>query len=216
MSRTQYTVASILAIIAILSALFFCGAQAMRTLTTTQGMSLAQYVAFTGNMVLGLLLALSGYRKNPGPIIKQQIAVFGVWTICGLGLITVFIYVGNFSWSTMDTVIATSAAVGFTGTVAGAKIRKVSLKDPAVVALNAISLKSVPQFFLVWLILSEGGDGLTLTAIVAGFISVTAKFIPIGMSLRKEGVNRDKKWLLIAEGINGISWIGVTIAWSVV
>lgn len=216
MLRTQHLYTDAMAVIGVVAAILFCGAQALRTLSTTQGMSLAQYIAFTGSMVLGLLLAIGARKANPGRIINQQIAMLGTWSVCGIGLIIVVIYAGNYSWSTMDTVIATSAVVGFVLTMGWAFYRKVTLTDPAIKAWNGIFLKSVPQVFLAWHILSQGDDGLTATAVWAGHLSIMMRLIPLGVSVRVEGSDRNKFWLLIADGSNGLSWLLATIAWLVV
>ena len=214
-ARTLYT--DTMAVIGVVTAILFCGSQAIKTLTTTQGVSVMQYVAFTSSMSLNFFLAIASRKNNPGRLITQQIWQLATWSLCGILLIGVVIVSRNYQWMFMDMIIATFACLGFAVTCIWVKVRKISMRtNPAFKAWNSIFLKSIPQFFWAILILADGNNGLSWVAIVVGHVSIAMRLIPLFISLKEEGVSDAKKWLLISDVSNEVSWISVTVAWLIV
>jgi len=203
----------ILFVVGLFTAVVWCGAQAMKAITTTQGVSLAQYIAFSLGFMIQFMLALEAGRKNPGLIISQQISLFGIWSTCSAILVAVVATRGHYSWSQADTMIARFAGVGLVVTIVWAFSTKKPMDDAAVRAWLNISLKSLPQFLLITKILTEGSAGITWIAIVLGEASILTRLIPLSVSMKTEGVNRDKVWLLVSDAINLVSWTAVTIVW---
>ncbi|MEK7464345.1 MAG: hypothetical protein AAB617_01050 [Patescibacteria group bacterium] len=214
MSRTQERTTDLMFVVGLFTAPISCGAQIMRTLTTTNGVSFAHYVAFTFSFVIGLVLALDSRRENPGRIITQQVYLFAMWAVGGIAMIATVILRGNYHWSSTDTVITILVLVGVVSTVFWAASRKISVKDPAVKAWTSISLKSVPQFLLVRKIFLEGGSGITGAFIVVGHISILMRLVPLVISAKTSGMDRSKYWLIVAEILNSLSWLAVTLIWS--
>ncbi len=91
--------------------------------------------------------------------------------------------------------------------------KKTSFKDPAIRAWIGISLKAITQFLLVPKILSERGAWLTATFIFLGHMSILMRLVPLFISIRIEGMDRNKYWLVASEVLNEISWIAVTVVW---
>lgn len=215
MSRSQRITTDFMFAVGLLTAFGWCGAQAIRALSTTEGVSLAMYVAFTGGFIIQLVLALEARKKNPGRIISQQVKLFTAWSSCGALLIATVALEGDYRWSRVDTVITVLASVGLVVTISWATFTRTSLADAAVRAWINISLKSLPQFLLVWKVMAEGPAGITAVAIWLGSISIAMRLIPLTISMRVEGKNRDKKWLWISDAVNLASWLSVTVVWLI-
>jgi hypothetical protein len=213
MSQWQRNTAYVMYVIGLLTGLTWCGAQALRAFTTTEGISLAQYVAFTGGFMVQLVLALEARKEKPGPIITQQVHLFKAWSVCGTALIAIVVIKGGYRWSEVDTVITALASAGVVGTVAWAAFTRRSMGDAAVKAWYNIVLKSLPQFLLVWKVLEEGPAGLTQIAVVLGSVSILTRLIPISISIKTEGYTREKWWLKTSDAINLASWTAVVYAW---
>jgi hypothetical protein len=202
-------------VVGLTTAFVWCGAQAVRAFTTLQGVSLAQYIAFSLSFMIGFMLALEGRKKNPGRIITQQIFMFAAWSTCGTLLVLAVIVQGGYVWSKVDTTITTLASLGLITTLFWAFVSRKPLSDAAVRAFIGASLKPLPQFLLIVKIWSEGSAGLTITAVILGNISIWMRLIPLAMSMKTEGVNRDKIWLFVADSLNGLSWLTVSIVWFI-
>jgi hypothetical protein len=202
-------------VVGLATAFWWCGAQAHRALTTTQGVSLAQYIAFCSGFIVQLVLAIEARRKNTGRIISQQVSLFATWSLCSLALIAVVINRGGYVWSRGDTTIAELASAGVVATIVWALFTRKPMSDAAVRAWVNISLKSLPQFLMIMKIWSEGSSGITTAAIVLGETSILMRLIPLSVSMKTEGVNRDKKWLWTSDAVNLASWSAVTVAWFV-
>ncbi len=215
MSRFQRHTTDLMFVVGLATAFGWCGAQGIRALTTTEGASLAQYVAFTGGFMIQLVLALEARKKNPGRIISQQVKLFVAWSTCGVALIATVALEGGYRWSGIDTVITILALAGLVATLSWAVIRATPLADAAIRAWMNISLKSLPQFLLVWKVMTEGPAGITSIAIVLGSLSICMRLIPLSISMYTEGRNRDKKWLWISDAINLASWLSVTFVWLI-
>lgn len=218
MSRTTHKYTDIMFVVGLITAPWWCGAQAIRALTTVEGISLAQYVAFTGSFFIGALLAVEGRKKTEvgkRRVITQQVFVHSTWVLCGTFLLAIVLTRGGYVWSKVDQTITTLVLSGLLATSIWAILGKKSFADAAVRALIGISLKSLPQFLLIAKIWSEGGAGITMSAITLGHLSIFMRLIPLGMSLRTEGINREKLWLLTADGLNALSWVAVTVVWLV-
>lgn len=213
MSRTQRTATDIMFVVGLFTVPVSCGAQIVRTLSTINGVSLAQYVAFTASFLIGLSLALDSRRESPGRIITQQVFLLAAWSIGGITLLTTVLLCGTYHWTSTDTLISILAFAGIVMSFAWAVAKKTNFKDPVIRAWMGISLKAVPQFLLVPKILSEGGAGLTMAFIFVGHVSILMRLVPLLISTRREGMDRNKYWLVASEVLNEISWLVVTAVW---
>lgn len=213
MSRTQRTATDIMFVVGLFTAPVSCGAQIVRTLSTTNGVSLAQYIAFTASFLIGLSLALDSRRESPGRIITQQVCLLTVWSVGGIALLATVLLCGTYHWTSTDTLISVLASAGIAMSFVWAVAKKTSFKDPAIRAWVGISLKAVPQFLLVPKILSEGGAGLTAAFIFVGHVSILMRLVPLLISTRVEGMDRNKYWLVTSEVLNEVSWLAVTVVW---
>ena len=195
------------------SGLFWCGSQAMRALTTTAGVSLAQYAAFCIGFMFQLALAITARRKSPGRVITQMLLLFGTWSVLSLALSALVAFGTNYHWSGVDTTIASLSAIGLTIIVGWTVFTKTPLNDASMKAWTNIVLKSIPQFILVEKVLTEGPAGITTVAIVTGSISILTRLVPMSDLLLKGEANREEKWLWVTDAVNLISWLSVTAVW---
>jgi hypothetical protein len=120
---------------------------------------------------------------------------------------------GSYVWSRVDTITTEIASAGIAITIIWAMFTKKSFNDAAVRAWVNISLKSLPQFLLTAKMWMEGSAGITATAIILGNVSILMRLIPLSISMKTEGMNRDKTWLFVSDAVNLVSWSTVTIVW---
>ncbi len=213
MSRTQHMKTDVMFVVGLSMAFLWCGAQAIRAFTTMQGVSLAQYIAFTAGFTIQLILALEARRKTKGRIISQQIYQFAAWSICSFLLIGAVLIQRSYVWSRVDTITTEIALAGIVMTIIWAMFTRKPFSDAAVRAWINISLKSLPQFLLMAKMWMEGSAGITATAIILGNVSILMRLIPLAISMKTEGMNRDKTWLFVSDAVNLASWSTVTIVW---
>ncbi len=62
----------------------------------------------------------------------------------------------------------------------------------------------------------KGGTGLPLTALVAGHITILIRIAHNSLTIREDGWDRNRIWLLLSESMNEFSWVTVTGVWMVV
>lgn len=185
----------------------------MRSLTTTAGASLAQYIAFSSGFIIQFALALTAKRKSPGRVISQMLWLFGTWSACSLVLIAIVVLGTDYSWSRVDTIITSLSLVGLTTLVVWTMFTATPFTDAATKAWANIVLKSIPQFLLVGKVLAEGSAGITLVAVVLGNVSILTRLVPMSDLLMKGQANREEKWLWVTDAINLVSWLSVTVVW---
>jgi len=185
----------------------------MRALTTTQGISLAQYISFCISFIFAFSLAFGSYKLKPDVAMKQVATMLASWSLCGSVLVLVVIFREDYIWSSFDRAICVTSGSLIGAVYLWSVLTKKTAGDPAVRALVALALKSAPQFLLVPIIIAQGGSGYTVSAILLGHISILSRFIPIVSSWRSGSKDRNKKWLIIEGVFNFLSWSAVTIVW---
>jgi hypothetical protein len=191
----------------------WCGAQTYVTRTSMNGVSLAQYFAFIASFVLSSTLAFEARRTHPGRVIEQQIISHGMWSLFSGIMIGVVILSGRYHWSPADTRLGLCVLLGIIGTLIWKAVSQRSMMDPAIRGLLSISLKALPQFLLVPIILVNGGSGYHWSAILMGNVSIMTRLIPLFVSIETEGMNLAKWWLLAQDILNEASWAAVSVAW---
>lgn len=217
MFESKHRKTDIAFVMGLITAPYWCGAQAFKALTNLAGVSLAQYFAFVLSFFVGAVLANAARNKSIGDrrSITQQTVMLALWAVCGTLMVVFVISLGSYMWSPTDTLISVIATAGVSLTLLWALVARKPVSDAAVRAFLGVALKPIPQFLLIPKMFAETSGGYSIPAIVLGNVSIWTRIYLNIDSLQKEGVSRDKKWLLTAEILNGISWLAVSIVWLV-
>jgi uncharacterized membrane protein YdcZ (DUF606 family) len=196
-----------------ISAIFWCGSQAKRALTSVEGISLAQYAAFGLGFSVQLMLALAALNQKRTRLMVQLAILFGTWTFFSGMLCAVVIFGTDYRWSPTDTNITLFSVAGIGMTMIYMVVSGKPLSDAAVKGWMNIILKSIPQFMLASKVWADGSGGLTEVAIVTGSLSIISRLGPLTHMLLTTGGVRDEKWLWVTDAVNLASWLSVTVVW---
>lgn len=213
MSLHKKTVTDLLFWVQILGASIFCGAQFLRSLEDIHGVSVVQFILATTFVAFNLCLGLGAHRAQSSRVTRQAIVTYVVWMAMLLAVVVAVATNHAYRWTIQDGVILVIALVLTVGTLGlGAFLRR-SLRDPMILAFLAIASKSVPQLFLVWIILEQGGSGIPAASIIAGHCTILIRLGQIYFMVKEAGWERNRIWLAISEGAAELTWLAVTIAW---
>lgn len=202
-------------IVGLTTAPVWCGAQIYNAYTSMSGVSLAQYIAFCASFLIGFSLAFEAKKTNPGLVIKQQVILQAFWGVGSTLLVGVVLSNGNYQWTESDTRLSLIVLSGTVAVTIWKTTSKRRMSDPAVRGLVSITLKALPQLALVPIIWTDGGAGYHWVAILFGNFSIMSRLFPLYASLRNEGMNDAKWWLIAQDTLNSASWVLVSLIWLV-
>lgn len=198
--------------------LFFLPFQAHRMLSSTDGVILTSFLFVAIYAVFMLSLALSAHRAGPTRTTKQMVIIW----VCGFSLYalltTIFLFKAERLWNENDTVNATYAAIGVLGASALIRIRKLSLRHPAVKMSLAISFRVIPQLFLgLNAFAAQTSKGLSGWFIWSFHVLIACRIYQAyhGMKEQNGQADQSMRYLLISECLGWTSWCVITTAWIV-
>ncbi|MCI0542365.1 hypothetical protein L0Y69_01230 [bacterium] len=216
MSFQKRLIADFLFVIQIIGAFIFCGAYILQSLEDVTGSSLAQFGTVATFLLFHFALGIGAYKAKPGRGAKQAIATYVTWFV----LVSILMYTtgtnSDYHWNEKDTTTLATAFVLTVIVLAVGIVQRLSLADPAMKGSFAIAYKSVPQVLLGWKFLTEGASGTPLVSVIAGHATILIRLGQIYFMVREAGWDRNRKWLMISETVNELSWVVATIAWFVV
>ncbi len=199
--------------IQILAATTFGIAQAWLMLTTTEGV-IFTWLAFWGIFLLiNLSLSYRAHQVKPSRITKQTVIVYAIWTAIMTLNIGVFLWQDEDIWNDVDTLTSSLAIAGITLTLLIGFLKRLPITDPLIRGYLAVFFKAVPQFTLAYSVWVNGGQGLSLAAVVIGHITICTRLGQIFLSMREAGWDRNRQGSAISEVANELSLIVVTIVW---
>lgn len=210
---TEERIADILFAVQLLGATLYCGSQTIHSLSDVHGVSIIQFALAAAFVAFNFVLAIGAHHAKPGRRTVQALFTYVVWLIGSNAIVVAVLLNGTYRWSVQDIVIlAISAGLAVTS-IWYSWLRRLSIKDPIIIAFLAISSKSIPQVFLAWKILEEGGSGIPALALAIGHCTILVRLGQIWFMVRESGWERNRFWLAISEGAAEVTWIIVTVAW---
>lgn len=197
----------------ILAATTFGIAQAWLMLSTTEGV-IFTWLAFWGIFLLiNLSLSYRAHQVKPSRITKQTVIVYAVWTAIMTLNVGVFLWQDEDIWNEVDTLTSSLAIAGITLTLLIGFLKRLPIADPLIRGYLAVFFKAVPQFTLAYSVWVNGGQGLSLAAVVIGHITICTRLGQIFLSMREAGWDRNRQGSAISEVANEVSLIVVTVVW---
>ncbi len=201
----------------IICAIIFSGAQVLRMLENTQGVSISFFLCHDIFALLNLWLSVIALRESVDgerKIKKQSVYVYAMWTL----FITIHLVVALSRmpqpWKYPDTITVLIVLLGTLAIVSIAKIKRIPFLDPYIKAAIAIFFKSVPQLSLAYTIYLYGEGGLSGIWILFGNITIITRIGHLWISEHKQW-NRNTKGSLISEIWNEGSWLVASISWLI-
>ena len=188
-------------------------AQALRMLTTTEGVNVTWLVFWGIFLIINLSLSYRAHQTLPSRITKQTFIVYATWTALMVGNVIVFIWQDVGIWKNIDTMTALLAGTGIAVTLLIGRLNALPISDPLIRGYLAVFFKGLPQLTLAYSVWQHGGAGLSVTAVIVGHITICTRLGQIFLSLREAGWDRNRLGSAISEIANEGSWIVVTIVW---
>ncbi len=216
MSSHKKIIADLLFWVQIISAIVFCGAYALRSLTDIRGSSVAQFGLVAAYLLFHLWLGVEAHRASPSRLTRQAIATYIIWFVLVLTIIGTAATNPTYRWNEKDTTTLMTAVVLTVLVFIVSYARHLTVKDPMVKASFAIAYKSVPQVLLAWKFLAEGASGTPGLSIIVGHVTILIRLGQIYLMVREAGWDRNRIWLAISETTNELSWIIATTAWLII
>lgn len=213
MSTKKRVIADLLFGVQVVCTLIFGGAQFVRMLSTTKGVSVSWFTFWLVFLVVNLALAIRAHRNQPSRVTLQTIGSYALWVLMVVGDLGVMIVRGNGTWDHNDTITAVITLTGVAVILGIASIMKLGISDPVVKGHLAIFFKAVPQLTLAYKIFMVGGAGLAGLTVIMGHITVLTRLGQLIFSIREAGWDRNRRGSAISEAANEGSWIIATIAW---
>ena len=199
----------------LLAASSFGIAQAWLMLTTTEGV-ISTWLAFWGIfLIINLSLSYRAHQVKPSRISKQTLIVYAVWTAIMTINVGVFLWQDQDIWNAVDTLTAVLATAGIALTLLVGYLKGLPIADPLIRGYLAVFFKAVPQFTLGYSIWVDGGEGLSVVAVIIGHITICTRLGQIFLSLKEAGWDRNRQGSEISEVANELSLIVVTIVWLI-
>jgi hypothetical protein len=213
MSSRKKIVADLLFGVQIASTFVWGGAQFVRMLTTSQGVSVSWFGFWELFLVLNLMLALRAHKTQPSRVTRQTIATYSLWTLIVSMDLGVMVVRGTTNWNERDVMTTIFATLGIVATLAVARAKSFGIVDPVVKGWLGASFKGIPQLGLAYNLMTLGANGLAGMTILTGHITVLTRLGQLYFSIREAGWDRNRTGSAISELANYGSWVIVTIAW---
>ncbi len=181
---------------------------------STEGMSITWTMFGDLFVTVNLVLALSQYQTSRSRDDLRVVIVYIVWIVVwSAGLVSIII---NGSWLEKDTIVTVAILVGvliLLGVRWNGSLRATTT-EPLTRGFVALLLKSTPQIYLAYCIMSaRSHGGLHWQTLLIGHITVITRWIEIALAAKKNGLNRKNLGMIISESGNELSWLAVTWAW---
>lgn len=215
MSSRKRLIADLLFWIQVIGIAIACGSQFFRLLETVEGISLSMFLLNEAYFLMSLLLAMATHKAQASRITWQTTFVYVAGPVFIGTLIAAIIINGSYRWGFSDNITILLTVVGIAAIALYGKSQSLSLQDPMLKSFLAMLFRSLPQLFFAWKIYQEGGAGTPGVTILVGNIIVLIRIGQLGLSVKEAGWDRNRKWLLVSEISNEISWATASIIWLI-
>lgn len=162
-------------------------------------------------LALNLWLATRALLAKTSLVAWQTFIVYSTYAVMISLDLSVLLFRHSWGWSDRDTLTAKLVLVGVLVTLLAGNF---DFKNPLMKGGLAIFFKAVPQFLLAWSIYADGGSGLSLAAIITGHVTILCRIGQLYMGIREAGWDKNRIGSFISEVPNELSWIAVTIVWT--
>ncbi|MCR4274474.1 MAG: hypothetical protein NUW02_00265 [Candidatus Campbellbacteria bacterium] len=183
---------------------------------SVHGVLVTMFLGVEMFLVINLILALRAHRGNKSRAEKQVVFVYTLWVILWSSNLTLFFAKGGLNeWSRVDSAIAVALCLGIFGLWVFAHIKKLSSSDGIMRGCLSLLFKVTPQIGQAIKIAIVGGaPGIGIIMIVVGHMTILTRMAQLFVAARR-GWSRELRGLVLSEMGNEVSWLAVTILWTV-
>lgn len=214
MSKKEKLIADLLFGLQIVGAFIVCSTQFFRMLQSIKGVVFSQFILIEVYALFQLWLAVHANRAKPSRIAKQTIVIYITWfTLLLTNVAAVFIN-GNYMWGNSDSWTILAVVILTLLAIWRAKSKNLTISDPMIKGVVGSSVKAIPQFVMAWKIALEGGLGVPGVAVFTSNFNILVRIGQLVMSIRQVGWDKNRRWMLVTESLNYLSWFAVTVAWA--
>ena len=213
--RNQHFVGDVLFALQMFFALSMGLSQAWQMVHSTEGIILTWFAFWGFFLLINLKLSHQAHLVQPSRITKQTLIVYATWTVIMALNISVFLWRDEAVWKDVDTLTSTFALIGIFIVIAVSLFQKLSLSDPILRGYLALIFKAMPQLTLAYSIWLDGGEGLSVVAVIVGHITICTRLGQIYLSIREASWDRNRIGSAISEIGNEASMVVLTIVWLI-
>lgn len=197
----------------VICALVFAIPYFFRLLVDVKGVVIVQIGLTIAYVAFHLALAVGANRVQSSRATLQVIGMYCLWFVLMIPIICAVIFNDAYRWSIQDTTTLVMALLATSVILLIGKSVGLTIADPRIKALLAITYKAAPQVLMAWKVWVEGGSSIPAISVYAGHVTITTRLAQIYLMVQEAGWDRNRVWLAISEAANELSWVIVTIAW---
>ncbi len=184
----------------------------------TKGVSIALFASVIIFLMANMLMTYTSYKTNHSIRMLRALWVYAMWLLVHILIIIGLIWIRIATHlpltypADLRTIFLVLIGYGSIALVLWIKSfsSTISYTDPMIKGLVGIVAKSLPQFTMAINIFSVGGSGHAAFAIVAANVTPLARILQLYFNPIHDG---NRKWLLISEVSNELTWAFVSLAW---
>lgn len=184
----------------------------------TKGVSISLFSSVIIFLIANMLLTYNSYKDNHSIRMLRALWVYGMWLLVHILIVIGLIWIRMATNipltypSDLRTIVLVLIGYGSIALILWIKrfSGTISYKDPMIKGLVGIVAKSLPQFTMAINIFVVGGSGHAVFAIVAANVTPLARILQLYFNPVHDG---NRKWLLVSEIANELTWAFVSLAW---
>jgi hypothetical protein len=176
------------------------------------GVSVTWFGFWLAFLSINLVLAFNVLKTHQDRVSKQTFFIYVVWTLA-IGAVFINLLRQSVQWTEVDSWTTVITGSGIFISLCVARLIGIAYSDPLVRSSFAVFLKAVPQLTLAWNIFLYGGDGLSVSLVIAGHLTIATRLIQVWYSTKIGGWDRNRIGIAVGELANQISWAVATVVW---
>lgn len=197
-------------------ALTFGASQIHKLYDTNTSVSLSWLIFWEAFLVINMFLGFKSHRTAPTRLTKQTLWSYVAWMFVITSYLTLLFIKEKMLWGKEEITSTVVTLVGIFTTFIVFGLKRKSISDPIMKGYLALCFRSIPALFVAYMVYKFNGAGLSGVAIAAGHVTILTRLIPLGLSIKDAGWDKNRVGSAISEIGNEISWLIVTIVWLIV
>ncbi len=138
-----------------------------------------------------------------------MLAIYSAWAIVIVFLIVTFLQNADTLWTRADSILSVITLIGTSVGAIHIARKKLRFDSPFARGIQSILLRVTPQLFLIYTILTVGGDGFSIVFIALGHIANYTRLHIISENKKEES----SKALRKSEIASWVTWCLLTLIW---
>lgn len=180
---------------------------------STQGVSMSMFGFAWIVVAVNLWLTIKAHQTQPSTITLQTVVLY-IWGVAAYsGLCIMMLAKGINVWDAKDWLSTILVIISLIPLAIIAVVKGWSITNPMIRGWGTLCLKVMPQSIMAWKVWTVGGSGLAPTMVATFNIITIFRIIQVYLTIRENGLDKNRRALFISEIGNEISWLAVTIAW---